>query len=96
MFSGLYLITCSVLDHVRTDNKGGVMVHAEIVRNQDILARVFAHAEQDLYRDQGANTVIVQLQTGDQVYVRTTGNDDLGLGGQRYTSFSGVLLYEDY
>lgn len=70
------------------------MVHAEIVKNHEVLARVFAHAESNLYRDQGANTVIVQLQTGDQIFVRTVDNDDLGLGGQRYTSFSGVLLWE--
>lgn len=70
------------------------MVHAEIVKNHDVLARVFAHAERDMYRDQGANTIIVELNAGDQVYVRTVDNDDLGLGGQRYTSFSALLFWE--
>lgn len=72
------------------------MVHAEIVKNQDVIARVFAHSEGDVHRDQGANTVIVNLQAGDQIFVRTVDNEDLGLGGERYTSFSGVLLYESY
>ncbi|XP_045185580.2 complement C1q tumor necrosis factor-related protein 3-like [Mercenaria mercenaria] len=91
--TGLYLLSCSMLDHMAHGGHGGVMIHGEIMRNHDVLARVFAHAEAS-YRDQGANTIIAKLTRGDQVWVRTMDNSDLGLGGSRYTSFSGYLLWQ--
>ncbi|XP_060580557.1 cerebellin-3-like [Ruditapes philippinarum] len=91
--TGLYLLSCSMLDHTPKGGHGGVMIHGEIMRNHDVLARVFAHAE-TTYRDQGANTIIATLTRGDQVWVRTVDNSDLGLGGSRYTSFSGYLLWQ--
>ncbi|WAR00334.1 hypothetical protein MAR_024706, partial [Mya arenaria] len=54
--SGLYMFSCSILDEHHSVN-GLAMVHAEIVKGTKVLGRVFAHAEVDQYRDQGANTV---------------------------------------
>ena len=58
--TGLYLLSCSLLDHMSQGGHGGVMIHGEIMRNHDVLARVFAHAEAT-YRDQGANTIIAKV-----------------------------------
>ncbi|KAL4238061.1 C1q and tumor necrosis factor protein 4 [Mactra antiquata] len=90
--SGIYAFSCSLLDHVGTHGgPNGAMVHAEIIHNQRLLGRIFAHAE-TTYRDQGAQTVVTAVTQGDQVYVRTRDNPDLGLGGEFYSTFTGFLL----
>ena len=91
--SGIYLFTSSILDHWQKGNHGDVLIHGEIVKNNHTLVRVYARAEYG-YRDQGANTVIVSANVGDQFWVRLADNDDLGLGGALYTSFSGVMLFQ--
>lgn len=58
--TGLYFLSCSMLDHMSSGNHGKVMVHGEIMRNHVVLARVFAHAASS-YRDQGANTIITKV-----------------------------------
>ena len=91
--SGIYLFSCSVFDALGTTNHGSVKVHAEIVKNNYTLARVFAHAE-DQYRDQGAQTILVKASVGDQIWVRISDNTDLSLGGKLYTTFSGYMVWE--
>ena len=89
---GVYAFSCSLLDHYQN----GLMLHAEIVKdNASVLGRVFAHAEQDQYRDQGAQTVVTHLNAGDQVWVRIWDSKNLSLGGQLYSTFTGFLLYAD-
>lgn len=90
--AGIYLFTSSMLDSMQKGHHGDVLVHGEIVRNNHTLVRVYARAETG-YRDQGANMVLVNANVGDQFWVRVVDNNDLGLGGQLYTSFSGVLLW---
>lgn len=87
--SGIYMFSCSLLDDLE---EHGATVHAEIVHGQRILARIFAHAEARNYRDQGAQTVFAHVNQGDQVFVRVIDNDNLGLGGELYSTFSGYLL----
>ena len=45
-----------------------------------------------MFSDQGAQTVIVEARQGDQVFVRVVDNQNLSLGGELYSSFSGYLL----
>jgi hypothetical protein len=87
--SGIYVFSCSLMDH---DASQGVMVHAEIIHNQRVLGRIFAHAEGGSYRDQGAQTVFTHVNQGDQIWVRTIDNPDLALGAELYSTFSGYLL----
>lgn len=89
---GIYMFTSSIFDHFLKGGHGDVLVHGEIVKNGNTLVRIYARAETG-YRDQGANTVIINADLGDTFWVRVTKNDDLGLGGAKYTSFSGVLLW---
>lgn len=92
--TGIYLISSSLMDYHSTDVSltGDVMVRGEIVHNQKVVGRVFARAE-TTRRDQGANTVFVLANEGDQIFVRVVDNDDLGLGGMLYSTFSGFLMY---
>ncbi|KAL4237301.1 Complement C1q tumor necrosis factor-related protein 3 [Mactra antiquata] len=90
--SGIYSFSCSLLDHSGIhQGPDGAMIHAEIIHNQRLLGRIFAHAS-TTYRDQGAQTVVAVVKQGDQVFVRSVDNQDLGLGGEFYSTFTGHLL----
>ena len=91
--SGIYFFSCSVLDHTTGGNHGDFMLHAEMVKNGVVMARVFAHAT-SVYRDQGAQTIIVQVDKGDEIWVKGIDNNNLGLGGELYTTFSGYMLWQ--
>lgn len=96
--TGIYLIASSLTDHwggEQIPDHGELMVHGEIVHNHKVVARIFAHAEAS-HRDQGAQTVFIYANEGDQVYVRCVDNENLGLGGELYSSFSGFLMYPMY
>ncbi|XP_052770189.1 cerebellin-3-like [Mya arenaria] len=88
--SGIYQFSCSLMDHI-SDTHGDAMVRGEIIHNSMVIARVFAHADVK-YRDQGAQTVFVHVNVGDQVFVRVRDNTNLSLGGDMYSSFSGYLM----
>lgn len=96
--SGLYSFSCSLLDHtgehnVPSDDHGQANLHAEIVQNGKVLGRIFAHAEEN-HRDQGSVSVVTFLNQGEQVWVRNIDHDDVGIGGQLYSTFSGYLIME--
>ena len=68
-------------------------VWLELYKNNDIVASVFAHSYGD-YAATG-NGVVLQLKTGDEVYVWTRSNYNTALYGgadQIYTTFTGVYL----
>ncbi|KAL4223363.1 Complement C1q-like protein 4 [Mactra antiquata] len=90
--TGLYMFQCSLLDHMAGAH-GTSKLHAEIVKNGNMLVRVFAHSE-DTYRDQGSNLVFIPANKGDQIWVRVVDNGDLGLGGQFYSTFSGTMMWQ--
>ncbi|XP_060580550.1 complement C1q-like protein 4 [Ruditapes philippinarum] len=87
---GIYMFSCSLLDHMDGVH-GNVKLHAEIVQNDKVIGRVFAHAG-DNYRDQGAQTVFVRVNQGDRIFIRSVDNKDLGIGGELYSTFSGFLM----
>ncbi|XP_053392936.1 uncharacterized protein LOC123545710 [Mercenaria mercenaria] len=88
--TGIYMFSCSLMEHYEMVSSG-VMVNAEIVQSQRVLGRIFA-AEPGSYHDQGAQTVFTHVNQGDQIWVRTIDNQNLGLGGELYSTFSGYLL----
>ena len=88
--SGIYMFTCSLIDHMEGVH-GTAKLHAEIVQNDKVLGRIFAHAT-DTYRDQGSQTVFAQVNQGDRIFIRSVDNKDLGLGGELYSTFSGYLM----
>ena len=96
--TGIYLFSCSLLDHagkhLQTGQEhGSAMLRGEIVQNGKLLGRIFAHAEVE-HRDQGSATVVSYVTEGEQVWIRNIDNDDLGLGGEFYSLFTGYLLMQ--
>lgn len=92
--TGIYLISSSLMDHDGSDvsSTGKVMVRGEIVHNQKVVGRILGRGEPE-HRDQGANTVFVVANEGDQIFIRVVDNNDVGLGGELYSTFSGFLMY---
>lgn len=96
--TGIYVFSCSLLDHAGTHDQpgqlhGSAMVHAEIVQSGKVLGRIFAHAE-TTHRDQGGITVVSYVTEGEQIWIRNIDNNDLGLGGELYSIFTGYLLMQ--
>lgn len=96
--TGVYMFSCSLLDHsgermTPHQPHGTTKLHAEIVQSGKTLGRIFAHAETN-QRDQGSVTVVSYVNEGEQVWVRNMDNNDLGLGGEFYSTFSGYLLMQ--
>ena len=89
--SGLYLITSSILaDHTT----GSIGVHAAIVVNGNTVAKMFAFAEPASgHRDQGAQTVFLNLTKDDEVWVKNINFKDVTVGGDKYATFSGCLIW---
>lgn len=86
------MFSCSLLDHIEGPH-GHDMLHADIVQNDKVLGRVFAHAD-TTYRDQGAQTVITKVNMGDRIFIRNIHNKDVGIGGQMFSTFSGYMLMQ--
>ena len=89
--SGLYLIASSILADYTT---GSNVVHAAIVVNGNTVARIFAYADPASgYRDQGAQTVFLNLTKNDEVWVKNIDFKDVAIGGDKYATFSGCLIW---
>ena len=84
--AGLYIFSTSVLD---AGSKP--LIHADLVKNGNVLARAYGHGNGG-YPEQGSVTVVTQLKTGDEVWVRLSCCADSPITGMRYTSFTGALL----
>lgn len=83
---GIYQFSASIM----ADNSGEVW--AQFLLNGEKVSHIYARAS-DGRHDQGANTVVLQLKKGDTVCVQ---NDHKAtIYGERYSSFSGVLLQHE-
>lgn len=83
-YDGVYQFSASIL----TDNNGEVWSYFSL-NGGDAVANIYGRAS-DTRHDQGAQTVILQLKKGDNVCV--INRYKTNIYGDRYTSFSGVLL----
>ena len=66
----------------------------EFYKNEDYVVSIYAYTASD-WADAG-NSVILELQQGDTVYVKATDDYDnalYGAAGEVYTTFSGELLF---
>ncbi|KAL4240069.1 hypothetical protein ACF0H5_000863 [Mactra antiquata] len=94
--AGLYMITCSVLaDH---NSPSSPQLHASIMVDGVAKANVFAYSENGSgtghHRDQGSSTIFVMLNQGSRVWVKVIDQDHVTVGGDRYSLFSGYLLWQ--
>ena len=71
-------------------------VETAIVKNEVVLAYVYAYAGTNPYYESSSASVVTNLLKGDKVFVRINGNQH-SAGGNAidwpYTTFSGFLLY---
>ena len=82
-YNGIYQFAATVM----TKQDGEIWSYFSL--NRKTIAYIYAHAS-DRRHDQGANTIILQLNKGDAVSVVNKYTSTLY--GGRYTSFSGTLL----
>ena len=81
--SGTYVLTATLLS-------GGTLgTWGHFVVNGNVIANLYMH---NAVYEQATQTVIVELNTGDDVSVQST-RLGAGISGDRYSSFSGFLLY---
>jgi hypothetical protein len=86
------MISCSLLaDH---DMNSNPMLHASIIVDGMKMANVFAYSESGTHRDQGANTILVNLKKGSQVWIQVKDSAHVTIGGEHYSTFSGYLLWQ--
>ena len=85
--SGIYLFSSSIM----SNNVNHVEVHADLVQNGNVVARIYAHSD-SVRHDQGAQTVVIQVKQGDEIWVRNIDYTDDQIYGSYYSTFSGYLL----
>jgi len=83
--AGIYQIAVSLSSY---KNLG-----ADIAINGQALARIVADPVTEHF-DQGSQTLVLQLQVNDTVYVRNMFNQNASVSGGLYSSFSGTLLHD--
>ena len=81
--SGTYVLTATLFS-------GGTLgTWGHFVVNGNVIAKLYMR---NAVSEQATQTVIVELNTGDDVSVQST-RLGAGINGDRYSSFSGFLLY---
>ena len=83
---GVYVFTTSILAFGTTSH------HAKLVKNGQLLAKVDFN-DADSY-DHSSQTVIVELDKGDDIAVQNADYTGMVYHGYFYSTFSGFLLYE--
>jgi len=82
--NGTFFFLSSVMTH------GGQYLEAEIVKNG---ANVALMISQDAQFEQGTNGVVVNLQEGDEVWVRHVTNQGSSVYGGNWCSFLGFQIF---
>ncbi|XP_056298969.1 caprin-2-like [Pseudoliparis swirei] len=85
--AGVYYFTFSY--HAGGNN----LVHLNLYKNNQVLVTAFDHQTVYDNADNGGNAVFVQLQQGDQVFVRLVANTHIW-GNDALSTFSGCLVVE--
>lgn len=86
---GVYIFSVTILSFYDPHPE----FHAAIVKNGGVLTRIYGHGDNGRH-DQGSATVVVQLNARDEVWVRMQEVSDTSLFGERYTTFTGALLWD--
>ncbi|XP_006638431.1 complement C1q-like protein 3 [Lepisosteus oculatus] len=85
---GVYVFSYHIL-------KDGEHMWADLMLNNQVYASSTAQDASSKF-DTAANSAVLQLKAGDEVYVKLDGGQVMKDGAQgRYSTFSGYLLYED-
>ncbi|KAL4228001.1 biological adhesion [Mactra antiquata] len=81
--NGTYFFTATVMSHK------GEYLETEICLNGNTLVKMYSG---DTYYEQGTNSVVLVLKTGDKVWVRHYGTVGTNAFGGHWSSFSGFMI----
>ncbi|XP_042200239.1 complement C1q-like protein 2 [Callorhinchus milii] len=87
---GIYFFTY----HVLMRGGDGVSMWADLCKNGQVRASAIAQDADQNY-DYASNTVILHLDVGDEVYVKLDGGKVHGGNNNKYSTFSGFIIYPD-
>jgi len=87
--AGVYLFASSIMANQNHPEE----IHAAMTVNGNTVARIYGHGDNGRH-DQGANTIIVDLQMNDEVMLKNIDLEHEVVDGGLYSSFSGALLYD--
>lgn len=88
--SGMYFFTY----HVLMRGGDGTSMWADLCKNGQVRASAIAQDADQNY-DYASNTALLHLDSGDEVYVKLDGGKAHGGNNNKYSTFSGFILYPD-
>ncbi|CAO2636598.1 Complement C1q-like protein 2 [Lemmus lemmus] len=87
---GIYFFTY----HILMRGGDGTSMWADLCKNGQVRASAIAQDADQNY-DYASNSVVLHLDSGDEVYVKLDGGKAHGGNNNKYSTFSGFLLYPD-
>ncbi|XP_076008596.1 complement C1q-like protein 2 [Genypterus blacodes] len=88
--SGIYYFTY----HVLMRGGDGTSMWADLCKNGQVRASAIAQDADQNY-DYASNTAVLHLDSGDEIYVKLDGGKAHGGNNNKYSTFSGFILYPD-
>ncbi|KAM9397542.1 complement C1q-like protein 2 [Salvelinus alpinus] len=88
--SGIYFFTY----HVLMRGGDGTSMWADLCKNGQVRASAIAQDADQNY-DYAGNSVVLHLDSGDEIYVKLDGGKAHGGNNNKYSTFSGFILYPD-
>ncbi|XP_028928171.1 LOW QUALITY PROTEIN: complement C1q-like protein 2 [Ornithorhynchus anatinus] len=80
--------------HILMRGGDGTSMWADLCKNGQVRASAIAQDADQNY-DYASNSVVLRLDAGDEVYVKLDGGKAHGGNSNKYSTFSGFLLYPD-
>ncbi|CAM4534126.1 complement C1q-like protein 2 [Lepidochelys kempii] len=87
---GIYFFTY----HILMRGGDGTSMWADLCKNGQVRASAIAQDADQNY-DYASNSAVLHLESGDEVYVKLDGGKAHGGNNNKYSTFSGFLLYPD-
>ncbi|XP_078260549.1 complement C1q-like protein 2 [Rhinoraja longicauda] len=87
---GIYFFTY----HVLMRGGDGTSMWADLCKNGQVLASAIAQDADQNY-DYASNSVVLHLDSGDEIYIKLDGGKAHGGNNNKYSTFSGFILYPD-
>uniref|UniRef100_A0A674PGG7 Complement C1q like 2 n=1 Tax=Takifugu rubripes TaxID=31033 RepID=A0A674PGG7_TAKRU len=88
--SGIYFFTY----HVLMRGGDGTSMWADLCKNGQVRASAIAQDADQNY-DYASNSAVLHLNSGDEIYVKLDGGKAHGGNNNKYSTFSGFILYPD-
>uniref|UniRef100_A0A803KBS6 Complement C1q like 2 n=1 Tax=Xenopus tropicalis TaxID=8364 RepID=A0A803KBS6_XENTR len=87
---GIYFFTY----HILMRGGDGTSMWADLCKNGQVRASAIAQDADQNY-DYASNSVVLHLDSGDEIYVKLDGGKAHGGNNNKYSTFSGFILYPD-